>query len=91
MAAASKAMADGDFSQPVSVTSRDEVGDLARAFDQMRSELAEDEVLEPSHPGTDPSTDAPTDTRRVVAVRRKGCSNSRLPDKSRSSECSDVP
>jgi len=41
MAAASKAMADGDFSQPVTTTSRDEVGDLARAFDQMRSELAE--------------------------------------------------
>ena len=41
MAAASKAMADGDFSIPVTVTSRDEVGDLARAFDQMRSELAE--------------------------------------------------
>jgi signal transduction histidine kinase len=41
MAAASKAMADGDFSKPVTTTSRDEVGDLARAFDQMRSELAE--------------------------------------------------
>jgi len=41
MSAAAKAMADGDFSQPVSITSRDEVGDLARAFDQMRSELAE--------------------------------------------------
>jgi signal transduction histidine kinase len=41
MAAASKAMADGDFSRPISISSRDEVGDLARAFDQMRSELAE--------------------------------------------------
>lgn len=41
MAAAAKAMARGDFSHPVSVTSRDEVGDLARAFEQMRAQLAE--------------------------------------------------
>lgn len=41
MAAASKAMARGDFTHPVSVTSRDEVGDLARAFEQMRAQLAE--------------------------------------------------
>ncbi|CAN5438632.1 ATP-binding protein [soil metagenome] len=41
MSTAATAMAEGDFSQPVSTTSRDEVGDLARAFEQMRSELAE--------------------------------------------------
>ena len=41
MARASKAMVDGDFDAPVAVTSRDEVGELARAFVQMRSELSE--------------------------------------------------
>ncbi len=41
MARASKAMVDGDFDRPVAVTSRDEVGELARAFVQMRSELSE--------------------------------------------------
>jgi len=41
MSAAATAMAEGDFSRPVSVTSRDEVGDLARAFEQMRAEVAE--------------------------------------------------
>ena len=41
MASASKAMVDGDFDAPVAVTSRDEVGELARAFVQMRSELSE--------------------------------------------------
>jgi signal transduction histidine kinase len=41
MAEASRAMAEGDFTHPVTATSRDEVGELARAFDQMRAELAE--------------------------------------------------
>ena len=41
MAEASRAMAEGDFTHPVTTTSRDEVGELARAFDQMRAELAE--------------------------------------------------
>jgi signal transduction histidine kinase len=41
MAGASRAMAEGDYSQPVTSTSRDEVGDLARAFDAMRAQLAE--------------------------------------------------
>lgn len=41
MARASAAMVDGDFDVPVAVTSRDEVGELARAFVQMRSELSE--------------------------------------------------
>src|SRR5690606_13957528 len=36
MAGASSAMVDGDFDHPVAVTSRDEVGDLARAFVRMR-------------------------------------------------------
>lgn len=41
MVAAAKAMARGDYSQRVRTTSRDEVGDLARAFNAMVSELAE--------------------------------------------------
>jgi signal transduction histidine kinase len=41
MADASAAMARGDFSQRVTATSRDEVGALARAFNQMAAELAE--------------------------------------------------
>lgn len=41
MAAASKAMADGDYSHPVTTSSSDEVGELARAFDDMRAQLAE--------------------------------------------------
>lgn len=41
MAAAATAMARGDFSHPVTATSRDEVGDLARTFERMRSQLAE--------------------------------------------------
>ena len=41
MAKASAAMVNGDFDMPVAVTSRDEVGELARAFVQMRSELSE--------------------------------------------------
>ena len=41
MARASAGMVDGDFDRPVAVTSRDEVGELARAFVRMRSELSE--------------------------------------------------
>lgn len=41
MADASKAMARGDYSRRVRATSRDEVGDLARAFNAMSADLAE--------------------------------------------------
>ncbi|HET7481221.1 MAG TPA: ATP-binding protein [Actinomycetota bacterium] len=41
MAAASEAMARGDYSQRVTATSRDEVGRLAIAFNRMAAELAE--------------------------------------------------
>ena len=41
MVAATEAMARGDFSQRVTATSHDEVGTLARAFNQMAAELAE--------------------------------------------------
>jgi signal transduction histidine kinase len=41
MAEASAAMARGDYNQRITSTSRDEVGDLARAFNAMASELAE--------------------------------------------------
>jgi signal transduction histidine kinase len=41
MVRASRAMAGGDFDVPVHSTSRDEVGELARAFETMRQELAE--------------------------------------------------
>ncbi len=41
MAAASKAMAEGDYSHPVTTSSSDEVGELARAFDAMRAQLTE--------------------------------------------------
>jgi signal transduction histidine kinase len=41
MVAAAKAMAGGDYSQRVTATSRDEVGELARAFNSMATELAE--------------------------------------------------
>jgi len=41
MAAAAKAMAKGDYSRRVTATSRDEVGDLASAFNAMSAELAE--------------------------------------------------
>ncbi|HVF06167.1 MAG TPA: ATP-binding protein [Frankiaceae bacterium] len=41
MAAAARAMARGDYSQRVRATSRDEVGELARAFNTMAAELAE--------------------------------------------------
>jgi signal transduction histidine kinase len=39
MTAAAKAMARGDYSRRVRVTSRDEVGDLGRAFNQMAADL----------------------------------------------------
>jgi signal transduction histidine kinase len=41
MAQASKAMARGDYGRRVTASSRDEVGDLARAFNAMASQLAE--------------------------------------------------
>ncbi len=41
MASAAKTMARGDYSRRVTATSRDEVGDLARAFNSMASELEE--------------------------------------------------
>jgi signal transduction histidine kinase len=41
MVGATEAMARGDFSQRVTATSHDEIGTLARAFNQMASELAE--------------------------------------------------
>ncbi|MCA1823728.1 MAG: HAMP domain-containing protein [Frankia sp.] len=40
MAAAARAMARGDYSRRVHATSRDEVGELARAFNTMAAELA---------------------------------------------------
>ena len=45
MVAATEAMARGDFSQRVTATSHDEVGTLARAFNQMAAELAETDRL----------------------------------------------
>ena len=41
MVAAAKAMSRGDYSRRVTATSRDEVGELARAFNAMSAELAE--------------------------------------------------
>ncbi|HYH28646.1 MAG TPA: ATP-binding protein [Actinomycetota bacterium] len=41
MVAATKAMARGDYTSRVTATSRDEVGELARAFNAMASQLAE--------------------------------------------------
>ena len=41
MAAASRDMARGDYGRRVTATSRDEVGELARAFNAMAAELAE--------------------------------------------------
>jgi signal transduction histidine kinase len=41
MVAAAQAMARGDYGRRVTATSRDEVGELARAFNTMASELAE--------------------------------------------------
>lgn len=45
MASAAAAMGRGDFSHPVTATSRDEVGELARTFEQMRGQLAENDRL----------------------------------------------
>jgi signal transduction histidine kinase len=45
MVGASEAMARGDFSRRVTATSHDEVGTLARAFNQMAAELAETDRL----------------------------------------------
>jgi signal transduction histidine kinase len=41
MVAAARAMAQGDYGRRVTATSRDEVGELARAFNTMAAELAE--------------------------------------------------
>ena len=41
MAAAAAAMAHGDYGRRVTATSRDEVGELARAFNRMATQLAE--------------------------------------------------
>ena len=41
MAAAARAMANGNYERRVTATSKDEVGELARAFNQMAAELAE--------------------------------------------------
>ena len=43
MAAAASSMARGDYGRRVTATSRDEVGDLARAFNAMAADLAEAE------------------------------------------------
>ncbi len=40
MAAASTAMAEGDFTHPITSSSHDEVGELARAFERMRGQVA---------------------------------------------------
>jgi signal transduction histidine kinase len=45
MADAASAMARGDYERRVTATSRDEVGDLARAFNSMAAELAETDRL----------------------------------------------
>jgi signal transduction histidine kinase len=45
MAAAAKAMARGDYTRRVSATSRDEVGDLARAFNTMAADLADVDAM----------------------------------------------
>ncbi|MGH2683645.1 MAG: HAMP domain-containing sensor histidine kinase [Actinomycetota bacterium] len=45
MVAATRAMARGDYSKRVRATSRDEVGELARAFNAMAAELAQTERL----------------------------------------------
>ncbi|MEA2497998.1 MAG: hypothetical protein QOH26_403 [Actinomycetota bacterium] len=45
MADAATAMARGDYDRRVKVTSRDEVGDLAKAFNSMAAELAETDRL----------------------------------------------
>lgn len=45
MASAARAMARGDYGQRVRETSRDEVGELARAFNRMAADLAETERM----------------------------------------------
>jgi signal transduction histidine kinase len=45
MAAAAKAMARGDYTRRVRATSRDEVGELARAFNTMAADLAEVDTM----------------------------------------------
>jgi signal transduction histidine kinase len=45
MVSATEAMARGDFSQRVTATSHDEIGTLARSFNQMAAELAETDRL----------------------------------------------
>ncbi len=45
MTTAAKEMAQGDYARRVTATSRDEVGELARVFNQMSSELAETDRL----------------------------------------------
>jgi signal transduction histidine kinase len=45
MVAATEAMARGDFSQRITATSHDEIGTLARSFNQMAAELAETDRL----------------------------------------------
>ncbi len=45
MTAAARAMADGDYSQRVRATSRDEVGQLAEAFNTMAADLAQVDLL----------------------------------------------
>lgn len=45
MAAAAQAMARGDYSRRVRATSKDEVGDLARAFNTMAADLAEVDTM----------------------------------------------
>ena len=45
MVDATEAMARGDFSQRVTATSHDEIGTLARSFNQMAAELAETDRL----------------------------------------------
>jgi signal transduction histidine kinase len=45
MVGATEAMARGDFSQRITATSHDEVGTLARSFNQMAAELAETDRL----------------------------------------------
>ncbi len=45
MTAAARAMADGDYSRRVQATSRDEVGQLAHAFNQMSTDLEQGEQL----------------------------------------------
>ncbi len=46
MVDAARAMARGDYSQRVTATSRDEVGELARAFNTMAAELAEVDAMQ---------------------------------------------